>query len=619
MPAEQRSLEFWEEGIEPDERARRAVESQKIICNLPSETYRRDYDLFNVRLYENTPVINLYTYAGKYYSEGTTLALPPPEQSANNKAKAAIDTLASQIFSTNQRSRFTTVDANYKQRRRAREMQNFADGLAHDLNLHKLRQRAGLDSCILESGVGVVQFYREADRVKGQRALATEFSINPMDGMIDGEPQTLFRRRPYPRARALLFAKTDADKKIIDDIKPIQATAPGDYIEVFEAWHLPTTEDTEDGWHVIGVDDQRVCLLAEPFNQPIHDCVFFSLEGRFATGWGLSLMTQARKLQMRINANDYRMERAHKLFHAGHLYVDKNTKLRKSTITNEIGSVWTGRGPNPPQQILFNAVTDQFIAYIERDGQRIFENLGINLAASQGSSERGLDASAAAMREETAKSDQRNSVRQQRWEQFHLDCMRVALHKVRDIVLRNDKGQERKSKGGYKVAMPGKHGLTVTDWKDVAMDEADYVLEIKPASPVPTDPEGLVAFGERMVELKAWTPQELAGYMQDLDADGRVNRHMAQQRSFEKLFEALLYDDKAAAVPDEFTNYNLAIQIGSEYLSQGEEDGVPEKHIERVRRYLKRCKANLAKATPPPAPPMPQAPPGPSNVVPMAA
>jgi hypothetical protein len=603
-----KSLEFWAEDLEDNERARRAVESQKIICNLPSETYRRDYDLFNVRLYENTPVINLYTYAGKYYSEGTTLALPPPEQSANNKAKAAVDTLASQIFSTNQRSRFTTVDATYKQRRRAREMQNFADGLAHELNLHRLRQRAGLDSCILESGVGVVQFYRDGDRVRAQRALATEFSINPMDGMIDGEPQTLYRRRPYPRARALLFAKTDKERETINRVKGIEAEAPGDYIEVFEAWHLPTAEGEEDGWHILGVDDPDVCLLSQPFNQDFHDCVFFSLEGRFATGWGLSLMTQARKLQMRINANDYRMERAHKLFHAGHLYVDKNTKLRKSTITNEIGTLWTGRGPNPPQQVLFNAVTDQFIAYIERDGQRIFENLGINLAASQGSSERGLDASAAAMREETAKSDQRNSVRQQRWEQFHLDCMRVALAKVRDIVLRNDKGQNRTSKGGYKVAMPGRHGLSVVDWRDVAMDEKDYVLEIKPASPVPTDPEGLVAFGERMVELKAWTPQELAGYMQDLDADGRVNRYMAQQRAFEKMYESMLYDDKFAAVPDEFTNYQLALQLGTEYLAQGEEDGCPEKHVERVRRYMKRCKANLAKTQ---QPPPGAAPPGP--------
>jgi hypothetical protein len=93
--------------------------------------------------------------------------------------------------------------------------------------------------------------------------------------------------------------------------------------------------------------------------------------------------------------------------------------------------------------------------------------------------------------------------------------------------------------------------------------------------------------------------------MQDLDADGRVNRQMAQERQLEKVFEQLLYDDAAAAMPDEFTNLALALEIGTEYLSQGQEDEVSEKHLERVRRYLKRCKALGAKAqaavTPPPA------------------
>jgi hypothetical protein len=62
------------------------------------------------------------------------------------------------------------------------------------------------------------------------------------------------------------------------------------------------------------------------------------------------------------------------------------------------------------------------------------------------------------------------------------------------------------------------------------------------------------------------------------------------------MFEELLYEKVAAAVPDEFTNLKLALEIGTEYLAQGEEDGVPEKHLERVRRYLKKCKALAAKA-----------------------
>jgi hypothetical protein len=107
--------------------------------------------------------------------------------------------------------------------------------------------------------------------------------------------------------------------------------------------------------------------------------------------------------------------------------------------------------------------------------------------------------------------------------------VRVALGVVRDCVMKTENGKDRKKGKGassYKVATPGRRGLTVTDWKDVAIDEKDYIVEIKPANPIPTEPAGLVAFGEKMIQLGAWKPDRLAGYLQDLDAEGRTNRQM---------------------------------------------------------------------------------------------
>jgi hypothetical protein len=263
---------------------------------------------------------------------------------------------------------------------------------------------------------------------------------------------------------------------------------------------------------------------------------------------------------------------------------------------------------------------------IETDGRLIFENLGISISAAQAETQAGLEESGEAKREELKKSDKRNSVRQQRWEQFHIDCIRVALGIVRDIVGEENtaKGEAKKKKGAsYVVALPGKRGLSKIDWAKVATDEADYVLEVMPASPVPTDPAGLEAYGARMINLGVWQPTELGGYMQDLDADGRTNSKMATRRNLEKMFEGLLYDKAAAAMPDEFTNFALAMEIGLDYLAQGEDDGVPLKHLERVRRYLKAVKREQAKvlaATAPPAPGGPAAAPGaPAAAPPIAA
>ena len=623
-PSTEQSLKWWADDLSDAERGKLAVKAQKLICNLPSEGYRRDRDLFNIRLYENNPVITLYSFAGRYYSEGgaATLTLPPPEVSVDNKAKAAIDTFTSQVFSTDQRARCRSKDASYKQKRRARKLQQFCDGLAYGLKLHKMRIRAGKDACVLESGVGALQFFRDGDNVCVQRVLATELCFDPLDGLVDGTPQTLYRRRPVPRDRVKALWGDDGGP--IDEAIDAAATiatggAPADHIEVFEAWHLPTTKDSEDGWHVIAldVDQEGACLLAEGYTKDHHEIVFYSVEERFTTGWGLSFMTQMRPLQTRINANRYRIERSQKIYHAMHLYVNRAARLQKSALSNEIGSVWEGNGDVPPQQIKFQLASPELYQQIEKDGQLIFQNNGISIGAAHGASDLGANAAAAAYREETKKADDRNSERQQRWEQFHLDCVRVAMGIVRDIAEKTEDGKDRDKPKSFKVAAPGRKNMTVVDWKDVAMDEEDYHLEIKAASPVPTDPDGLVALGERMVELGAWTPQQLAGYYQDLDADGRTNRMMAKERVLEDTFEELLYEDNAAALPDEFTDFNLALELGAEYLDQGIEDGVPEKHLERVRRYLKRCKQMLkASQQPPPG----AAPPGqPAGQPPAAA
>ena len=608
MPEERSSFAFWGDGLEPQERARRMVKAQQIIADLPSETYRRDMDIRNIRLYENNPIITLFSFAGKYYAETSTVAVPPPEQSVNNKAKAMIDTMASQVYSTDQRARCRTVDGNWRQRRRARYLQNFADGLAFELKLHKLRKRAGMDGAILESGVGILQFFLEDGRVAAERCLATEFSVDLQDGLVDGMPQTIYRLRPMARDRMRRMVDDETGEEKARKLAAIEAAesvtvvgAPGDYLLVWEGVHLPSGAKAKDGWHVIALQKDDGDMLVEQWTKPFFPWVFFCPEEKFCGVWGNSLMTQARPLQIRINMNEYRVQRALKLFHAGHLYIDRAAAMRKSNLTNEIGTVWEGDGPTPPQQVLFNAVTAEMYQNIKNDGDLIFANAGINVGASVGASQLGANAPAAAMREETSKSDQRNSPRQQRWEQFHLDCMRVGLSLVRDVVTKGGKADRA---GSYKVAAPGKRGLTVADWQQIQLDEDDYVLEIKPASPVPTDPDALVAFGERMVELQAWTPDQLAGYMQDLDADARVNRRASQERILEEKFENMLYEDRFAAVPDEFTNVKMALEMGSEYLAQGEEDKVPDKHLERVRRFLKKCQA----MTPPPAPPGP--PPG---------
>jgi hypothetical protein len=306
-----------------------------------------------------------------------------------------------------------------------------------------------------------------------------------------------------------------------------------------------------------------------------------------------------------------------------HLYIDRSSNLKKSTISNEIGTGWEGTGPNPPQQIVFKSAPPELYQQIERDGQRIFEDLGVNLQASQGASETGLESSGEARREARKTLDERNSMRQQRYEEFHLQLVRVALSIVRDIVenpieeAEDEVAKKRKSKtkpkGSYSVQAKSAGGYAKIDFAEIAVDEENYRVLVKPASIVPIDPEGLKAHGQDMVDLGVWTPDQLAEAWQDLDIDGRTNSTVSRRRSLQKKFDATLYDGKPLTPPDEFTDKALAMRVGLDALALGEEDGVPDVHLEMLRRYLRQLNRLPAPQTAAPAAP------GPAPAPPVAA
>lgn len=613
---EPNQLALWAPDLDDAERARRMIATYKHISKLDTEMDRREYDLFNLRLYSRNNDQLLYDATNQDFVETGRFLVAPTENSKNNRAKAAIDTLASQVATTDTRSRCEVVNGDYKIRRRARNFQNFTDGLAEDLKLQRLKRRAFMDSAIFESGVGVVQLYRKGDRCAARRALPCELAIDPHDGRVDGAARTIYWSRPMQRAQVRSEFGTKANRDVIDNMDAIPSDGtPIDELMVFESWTLPTAPDAGDGWHIVALDTEGGDLVVKQYKKAHHELVFFAIEERTTGVWGNSLMSQARDLQIRINANDYRIEKSTRIYHSQHLYAQQGT-LNKSKLTNELGTLWEGTSPTAPQVIEFKCAAPELYQQRKEDGDRIFEDLGVNLQSSQGSTEAGLDASGEARREAKKSLDGRNSLRQQRYEEFGIDLVRVAVSIVRDIVneqaekakVKPKKGEKQQEKASYTVPAKGEDGLTKLDFNDVVIDEENYKLTVKPASPVPTDPAGLKAHGQEMLDLGLWTPDVLAEYWQDLDSEGRTNATVSKRRNLRKKFDLCLYEGKPLANPDEFTDFAMAMQVGLEMLNLGEEDGVPAKNLERLRRYLrqvKRLDAATKAASAPKAPPVP--------------
>jgi hypothetical protein len=597
-----------------DEPGQAMVDTARAIETSVTEQQRQDLNLLYGSMYEGRQLNSLYQYGGQAAASMDGVPTVGGEVTWN-VIRSVVQTVASQVSRSRPRARFLTSGGTRKQKKKAKGLTKFCDGLFNAARVYEITQQ-----CFLDAGWGDVagiEVLRDGDRVALERVLCNEVMIDANDG-IRGKPRSLYRRKFVDKYVMLAkFGKlikgndgtpepSNEKTQAIWDAKsaaPVHDGTVSNLIEVYEAWHLRSSRKGEDGRHVMAIDGKGGTLVDEEYTRDYFPILLFSIDPAAVGPYGRSPAETLMPIQMAINTGLDKITRAQHLAAVPRVGLPMSAKI--TTMPNGVGSVIRFQGTQPPVFWSPQALSPEVYEQLERHYEKAFALYGVNAQIAAGQKEAGVTA-AVAIRESLDIQTARFSVLSQRWEQLHMDIARRCIDMARDIYADNP---------NLEASAPGTALLETIPWKDVNMEEDEYVIEPYPASLLPTTPQGRADRVSDFVAQGIWSPKRAEAALDELDPESEVDRDTAAEREVERICEAMIDDGKYEG-PEPTMDLGQCLLTATDYLSEARNDKAPPKRIDLLYRFLDDVTALQAQINgPAPAPMPPGAPPAAPGIV----
>lgn len=450
----------------------------------------RDQALHHARLYSNRMASSLY---GKDF----TNAVDGGSRIRMNLTRSVIDTATAQIATQRTRPMYLTEDGNIEQKDRARKRGKLVTGWFHVLKIFiealSMFRDAGIWS------LGCLQFSQHNGRIYMERVLQDEYLVDETESRT-GRVRTLARRSSADRS-VLIAMYPEQEKKILaagwshgDEDDSHDAVGMPDPCTRYEAWHLPTLYGSEDGRHVICLDN--VVLVDEPWKRPTFPVVLWRWAESVIGFRGNGLAEELSSLQLEINWLAQKIQTLMTLATTT-IWLEKGSYSGKIDNTDMAQRYYTGR---PPVFMGPVSASAEFFGQLDRLWSRGHEIGGISLMAATSNKPAGLD-SGEALRVYNDIGSRRFFHTGQRWENMFLECAEQIMGMASDIVAAGGKDA--------RILGCGDHDMETLSYDDVSLDPDTYVLKAWPVSIIPDTPAGKI---EALKAMAAFAPS-LASYL----------------------------------------------------------------------------------------------------------
>jgi hypothetical protein len=580
---------WWKES-RPLERAQLLVAAADELKERSTE--RSQSNLRHAKLYGNFDAV------GFGVRDYTKAASAPTNKIALNVVASCVDTLNAKIAKNRPRPSFQTDGGNWKMQQKAKRLDKFTRGLFYEAKIYQVAPEVFLDSLIFDIAAMKVFIDPGTRRLKFERIFPDELFVDDTDGLY-GTPRQLFQRKIV--AKELLLAEFGEDKALCEVICAAKPPADafhrgfGDCVEVWEAWHLPSGPDADDGLHVIAM--QGAELFKEEWKRDYFPFAFQRFTKRRLGFWGQGLVERLSGIQVEINRLLRSITEQLRRKGRGRIFVPIGSKVVPAHMTNGIADIVFYAGNHPPVIDSSNAVAQEEFMQLERLRSWAYQEAGISELSAGAKKPSGLDA-AVAMREFNDIETERFAMQGKNYEQFFLDATEIALDLINEA-----------SESGYKVRMPDRRFVEEIDWKDIDFKRDAYVMQMFPVSSLPQTPSHRL---QRVRELMAdgfvadkGEARRLLDFP-DLDAESHVAT--AALDDVDATISRILDDPKPKLIPpDEFQNLPLLVQRAQAAYLRGKNHGAEPERLNMLRRLIDQASNLLLKAQEPPpqaAPPM---------------
>ena len=544
---------------------------------------RIDANLDFMRMYGNRNYSQLGTSSSLFKGSQAGLRRDP-NMMRLNVAQSQVDTITSKIGRNKPRPLYLTRQGDYMLRRKAKRLGDSMEGLFLQQKLYDLMPRVFSDACVMD--LGVLKVFRSGDSLKVERCF-TNHLFWDMDEALYAEPRSLFQRMETHKA-ALLHQFPEKSQAIE------QATLDTNYgpetedevqmVTCFEAWHLPTAEDSNDGRHVICIDGAT--LLDEEWTYDRFPFVFLRWSDAPLGFSGVSLVEQLEPVQREINQLLIRIQQSMALMSSPYFFVPIGSKVSPNHLRNAPGTILQYAGAQPPVAYVPQAMSGEVYNHLDRLLQRAYEISGISELSATGRKPSGLD-SGVALRIYTDIESERHQLTAQRYEQAFMDCASWFMDWAEEII---DDG------GNMVVRTMQKKGFDVTTFKDIRMAQDDYELTAFPISLLPSTPAGRIQTTQELINMGVITEREQITKLLDYpDLASVTHWHETAENDVEWRISKIL-DDSEYVSPDPLMNLELArSRMQLAYLEALQQD-VEQEKLDMMLDFITEAQAMIEQA-----------------------
>lgn len=566
-----------------------------------NQPYQVQDDKRHLKLYGNNDIFSLRPRA---YSHTRSDRLKV------NVVKSICDTATAKIAKNKVKPTFLTSGGDWSMQNKAKKLEKFALGQMYGAGFWEKAQAAFKDCTVM--GTGVLKIYREGKDIYIDRVLKPEMKVDMADAVY-GAPRSLFQNK-YMAREILIDMFPEHEKKIMAAMRPDTNDETGfsyfdskaDLIKVTEAWHLPSGENSNDGRHVIII--QNDTLVCEDYLRDYFPFAFMHWTRPIYGFWGVGLGDILQGIQIEINKILKENQDIFHLMDIPQIWIEAGSKIVSSHFDNQIGAIHEYTGTAPLPQVMGKVSPERF-SYLIWLIEQAYETSGVSQLAAQAKKPDGLN-SGKAIRTYHDIETERFAMVGRQWEEFAMEAVHQLIDLAREI--------DAEEPGGYEVMVEANRFSETINWKDINLDEDQYIMKVYPTSLLPVEPAGKLEYVQEMMQAGIYGPEEGRKLLDFPDTQALNSLLDADQDDIQLLIETFI-DKGEYHPPEPFQNLELGIKMLQRAYLRAKLNKVPEERLDLFRKWIAEAAVMLA----PPPPPMPALPPeglppGQEGIIPQA-
>lgn len=535
-----------------------------------NQSYRGVLNLRYARMYANMEMLGL--------SSGTYARTASNNFSNNrvtyNVVKSCADTATSKIAKNKPKPLFLTENGDYNLKRKAKLLTQYMEGMFEETDMYRLGQRVFLDACVF--GTGCLKLYIDPGslKVKAERVFIDEIIVDDVEGMYSS-PRQIHQRKYYSRD-VLLGMFPEYKEEILQASTALrgesatQSTA--DNVVVLESWHLPSSKDAKDGKHMICIDNAT--LVYEEYTKDHFPFVFLRWNDKLVGFWGMGLAEELIGIQLEINKVLRNIQAGHQLMGVPRVFVDVASNINTGHINNEVGGIIKYQG-QPPVFQSPPIMNGEVYQYVETLYNKAYEITGISRLSAQAQKPAGLN-SGVALREFQDIESERFMLAGQRYEDMFMEAARQIIELSKELYEIEPK---------LTVKVKTNKFIQKIKWKDVSMDEDEFVMKVFPVNMLPSTPAGKLQTIQELVQA-GLIPQDQAISLLDFpDLESFLSLATAAQDNIERIL-GIMIEEGRYIPPEPFMNLQLALEMAQETYLRAKCDNLKEERLELLRTFM---------------------------------